>query len=773
MTCRFDADVLEHYVPAVLAPNGRYERIRELVTSVDYLAAKLASVGADAVAADIQAAQRLAPTPEAARELRTLETAVAESARILRAEPGQLRGQLLSRVPRAVAPDVDALLDEAAAWREATWLRPLGAPREHGYLVSFGPVKGFVDALAVSDDSSVVLAGGHDGGLYAWDLQTMEQLWHADAGPPVNAVTFRPDTYEAFIAREDGTIVRWSVADRRLRPFTRLTAGAVTSLAAWNGMLVYGCGMSVSGEPFSQATMFSGPGRNPAAELSGPGRNPAAEPWQGFGHDGLVAAVAILADGRRAVSGSYDGSIAVWRLADGTLTDRIELTTDRILCAAAVPGSNAVAVGTADRLVVVVDLDSGRILTLRGHTGRVRSVAGLADGRVLSGSDDGQVLVWDLADGHGRRVGSHTSWCLSVAAPRGRGPVVSGSNDGLVRVWDPDGAAVEALHGQGVRALAVDDGVAYAAVDRMISRFDLAAGQALPPLSGHRRPVVALAVVPGGVVSGSYDSTLRLWDTTAGTSAVLKGHTVGADAVAVTPDGTEIVSAARDATWRRWDARTGAPGPVQGGGERYSSVLTLSPDGETVAIATVEHVIEIWHRRTGRSLLPPLTGHDGYVERLVITPDGQRLLSGSWDRTVRVWNLATGEPLRVLRHPGWVLDLTLTSSGHQAISACEDGSIAIIDLDTLEVTTTIDAHRGSVDRLALSSDDHTLFSIGSGQVRAWDTATRTLLAIFDADVPLREIAIAGPDLVVVGTATGDIIPLRLERAPGKTLSKRS
>jgi WD40 repeat protein len=767
MTCRFDADVLEHYVPAVLAPNGRYERIRELVTSVGYLAAKLASVGTGALIADIQAAQRLAPTPDAARELRTLETAVAESARILRAEPGQLRGQLLSRVPRAVAPDLDALLDEAAAWRERTWLRPLGATREHGYLASFGPVKGFIDALAVSDDCSVLLAGGQDGGLYAWDLQTMEQLWHADTGPAVNAITFRPDTYEAFIAREDATITRWSVADRRLRPFATLTAGAATSLAAWNGMLVYGCGMLVAGQPFAQ-DMLPGPERNPTAVLPGPERNPTAELWRGFAHDGLVAAVAILGDGQRAVSASYDGSIAAWRLADGRLADRIELTGDRILCAAAVPGSNAVAVGTADRLVIVVDLDTGRISTLRGHTGRVRSVAGLADGRVVSGSDDGQVLVWDLADGHGRRVGSHTSWCLAVAAPRGHGPVVSGSSDGLVRVWDPDGAGVEALHGQGVRALAVDRGVAYAAVDRMISRFDLAAGQALPPLTGHRRPVVALAVAQGGVVSGSYDRTLRLWDTTTGTSAVLKGHTVGADAVAVTPDGSEIVSAARDATWRRWDGKTGAPGPGRNGGERYSPVLTLSPDGETVAIATVEHVIEVWHRRTGRRLLPPLAGHDGYVERLVITPDGQRLLSGSWDRTVRVWNLASGEPLRVLRHSGWVLDLALTSGGQQAMSACEDGSIAIIDLGVLEVSATIDAHRGSVDRLALSGDDRTLFSIGSGQVRAWDTATRTLLAVFDGDVPLREIAVAGPDLVVVGTATGDIIPLHLERASQST-----
>ena len=248
---------------------------------------------------------------------------------------------------------------------------------------------------------------------------------------------------------------------------------------------------------------------------------------------------------------------------------------------------------------------------------------------------------------------------------------------------------------------------------------------------------------------------------------MLKGHTSGADTVAVTPDGREIVSVARDATWRRWDAETGEAGPVGYGDERFNSVLALSPDGEIVVTATIEHVIEVWHRRSCRRLLPPLEGHVGYVERLVVTPDGDCLMSGSWDRTVRVWNLTTGEPLRVLTHPDWVVDLVLTSDGRHAISACADGSIAVIDVEALEVTDTVEAHRNSVGRLALSGDDRTLFSIGSGQVRAWDIGSRALLAVFDADVPLREIAMADKDLVVVGTALGSVIPLSLERAPGR------
>jgi WD40 repeat protein len=117
--------------------------------------------------------------------------------------------------------------------------------------------------------------------------------------------------------------------------------------------------------------------RGLAARLAGaaPGR-----PWQtrwshGYkatdhqvltGHDSVVNAVAAgtLADGTPViVSGRDDGTVRVWRLADGT------------------------PVGEP----------------LRGHDGQVNAVAAgtLADGTpvIVSGGDDGTVRVWRLADG--------------------------------------------------------------------------------------------------------------------------------------------------------------------------------------------------------------------------------------------------------------------------------------------------------------------------------------------------------------------------------------
>jgi WD40 repeat protein len=70
-------------------------------------------------------------------------------------------------------------------------------------------------------------------------------------------------------------------------------------------------------------------------------------------------------------------------------------------------------------------------------------VAVLPDGRVVSGSDDKSLRVWDTASGACERVlEGHTGSVLSVAVlPDGR--VVSGSFDNTPRVWDAASGACE------------------------------------------------------------------------------------------------------------------------------------------------------------------------------------------------------------------------------------------------------------------------------------------------------------------------------------------
>jgi WD40 repeat protein len=197
------------------------------------------------------------------------------------------------------------------------------------------------------------------------------------------------------------------------------------------------------------------------------------------GHNDAVRALAVSADGKRAISGGDDRTVRIWDLDRGREMLRYTRHRAGVTGVALSPDGKLALSGGRDQSLQLWEASNGKeVHTFAVPRGPVLCVAFTLDGQcVCSGHFDTTQRLWDVRSGREvRRFTGHKQMVGGLAClPDGR--LLSASHDQTVRLWDA------------------------------------ASGAELGSCQGHTGPVASVAVDPAGAIlaSASFDQTVRLW----------------------------------------------------------------------------------------------------------------------------------------------------------------------------------------------------------------------------------------------------------------------
>jgi hypothetical protein len=584
-----------------------------------------------------------------------------------------------------------------------------------------------LETLAISSDGQRLAAGGWNG---------MVKLWRLDGDQPPLVIAHAQTSFVNAVALSaDGKLLATASSDR--------AGGYLRLWDAADGQLV----RRLEGHTDTVCSVqFSRDGRR----LLTSSYDTTARLWNVdtgelirtfAGHDWWVWSAAFSPDEQRIVTASHDGSALVWSVETGEPVavpftgHRKDGSQTPVYTAVFAPDGRHVASGGLDNRVLIWDPDelqpfdyakaiAGQkmppqpFVALTGHKAAVRSLAFAQDGRrLVSGSHDNAVIVWDVALGAViKTLRGHDGWVEACALTDDGRFAVSASHDGWVKFWDVQGyeearvlrGHVLSGHLDAVLAAAYSpDGrrVATASRDRTAKTWDAATGGELRQLrEGHEFTAATARFFPDGkrLLTTSIDNTTRSWDVATGAELVslrLQGTGLRGTA-AVSHDGRWIVTGSHypppDEAWaaKLWNAADGQQVREWKGHKTEVSAVAFSPDDRLVFSGDRNGRGNLWDRETGE-LLATLW-EDDQINAAAFLPDGQRLLTASNHNAVRQWRIPAGTEIKesLLRHPGGVLSLAVSDDGRLALTACSDGAVRLWDLAAAQEIRTLPATGG-------------------------------------------------------------------------------
>jgi WD40 repeat protein len=718
-----------------LACAGREAELRSLLLSPSWIGLRVRAGELHALLADCE---QLPGDPA----LRLVASALRLSAGTLARDPAQLASQLTGRLIACGDPEVTALCDglrHLAGGLQLVPLHPTLDPAGGPLQATLSGHLSRVNTLVVDPAWRHLVSAGTE--LCAWDLERAELVAaFGDRRLEIQTLFLDPAHQCVTSAGAEGVLRRWAVP----------TGEAAGVRDGWERRAVRAGAASADGQ---RALAVDRDGRVFVVETGAEVRELRGRL---LGH---VRAAAISADGAVAAFADDGGSAAVVDLATGSTIAVPGSGGVRSL--ALDPGGAGLLIGRANGSIAwwVVG-EAEPTFERMSHTAPVDAVHVCGDGRIgFSGAADGTLCRWNLANGDClNEIEAHGDTVTAIVADAAGERFATSGHDRLVRLWRPGGAPARAQAGRtrqvgGVTALAfsADDSlIASGGADGSVVVRRVDDGLLLHRFAAHAGPVRTVTFDGPGrtMLTSGVDGRHLVWLLDTGDAVPLPvRHLAPLNQSAIGVPAKYLATACADRCLYLWDAVAG----VQL--ERLSTRQLLegfAPPNQAWSIDALgvnrlgTHVVLGTRRSSGEAIWKDAPEPAGAGAALV------------------VYEPATAGVRRIAAEgPEPFGSVAVDARGLHLAWTRQDLSVRYVDLSD-ERVVKLGGHVDRVSGVAVGTDGKTVWSCGKDRrLILWDTGTGSPLARFDADAPLRTLALgARNSLVAAGDDGGRVHVLR-------------